>query len=58
MEARYRPKKNNTIIMTKPVDFSDSDNDDDVDTRPTKQQLPGLVVPWLATNRGTINTTY
>ena len=39
-ESHYRPKKNQTIIMTKSRDFDDDDSDD-VDSRPIKRKLPG-----------------
>jgi pimeloyl-ACP methyl ester carboxylesterase len=58
LEAHYRPKKNQTIIMAKPTDFDDTDNDDDCDTRPTKLKLLGLVVPYLQTNKGSIGASY
>jgi len=58
VEAHYRPKKNITIVMIKPIDLDDSDNDDDSDNRPMKQKLPGMVAPGLQTNHGSININY
>ncbi|MEK9151120.1 MAG: hypothetical protein AAB547_00640 [Patescibacteria group bacterium] len=58
LESHYRPKKNITVIMEKPRDLNDSDEDDDVDTRPTKAKLPGMVVPGIVTESGQVNITY
>jgi len=58
LEAHYRPKKGNTIIMQAPQDFDDSDHDDDADSRPLKQALPGLVIPFLKTNGGAVTPGY
>lgn len=51
-EFQYRPKKNQTIIMTKPHDLDDDDSDDDVDSRPVRQVLPGMIIPYLKTEEG------
>ena len=40
VEAHYRPKKNVTVIMTKPVELDDRDEDDDAETRPARTKLP------------------
>jgi len=62
IESHFRPKKNITVIMNKPIDMDDSDNDaeegDDVDTRPIKTKLIGFVVPSIVTKQGKINVTY
>lgn len=59
VESHYRPKKNVTILMTKPADLDDRDDDgDDVDVRPIKQKLSGMVIPGLQTNRGIISVNY
>jgi len=62
IESHYRPKKNITILMNKPIDMDDSDNDaedgDDVDTRPIKTKLTGFVVPSIVTKQGKISVTY
>ena len=55
-EGHYRPKKNITLVMSKPQDLNDQENDDDSDTRPVRQVLPGMVVVGLRTNNGTIAT--
>jgi len=49
LESHYRPKKDTTVIMTKPTDLADLDTDDDSDVRPIKQTLPGMVVPYVRT---------
>ena len=58
IETHWRPKKGGTIVMTKPTDCDDSDNDDDSDGRPTKQKLPGMVVQGLQTGQGSVTTNY
>ena len=57
-ESHYRPKKNQTIIMTKPVDLDDGDEDDNSDARPTKVKLLGLVIPHISTNAGKVIISY
>lgn len=56
-ESHYRPKKDQTVIMTKPQDFDDSD-DDDSDIRPIKQTIPGMVVPYMRTEEGRVIIGY
>lgn len=58
LESHYRPKKDVTAIMTKPRDLDDSDSDDDSDTRPVKQSLPGIVIPYLMTEKGSLIISY
>ncbi len=58
IETHYRPKKNQTIIMIKPSNLDDRDNDDDCDGRPIKTKLPGFVVPGIETHAGSINIIY
>ncbi len=43
IKSHYRPKKNITVIMQKPVD-DESNIDGDVDTRPLKTKLLGLIL--------------
>jgi hypothetical protein len=57
-ESHWRPKKNQTIVMTKPTDLDDEDGDDEVDGRATKIKLPGFVVPYLTTKQGKIIINY
>jgi predicted nucleotidyltransferase len=57
LEAHYRPKQDMTLIMTKPEDQEEEDNDS-VDIRPAKERLPGLVVPYLETKEGKVNIKY
>jgi pimeloyl-ACP methyl ester carboxylesterase len=58
LEAHYRPKKNHTIIMSKPADFDDSDSDDECDNRPVRTKLQGLVIPGVQTSSGSMNIIY
>jgi hypothetical protein len=59
VESHYRPKKNITIIMTKPQELDDSNDDDnDIDNRPVKQKLSGMVIPALVTKQGAIEVKY
>jgi len=58
IESHYRPKKNLTVIMQKPIEDDDMDTDDDVDTRPVKTKLTGFVVSSILTKSGKINVTY
>jgi len=52
LESHFRPKKGQTVIMQMPQDLDDSDNDDACDSRPAKLTLPGMVIPFLITNKG------
>jgi hypothetical protein len=58
IEAHYRPKKNVTIVMQKPQELDDRDEDDDCDLRPTKQKLPDLVFVGLQTEKGKVKISY
>jgi len=58
IESHFRPKKNITVIMQKPIDDDDMDTDDDVDTRPVKTKLTGLIIPTIITNRAKLNVSY
>jgi hypothetical protein len=58
VESHFRPKKNLTILMQKPQELDDRDEDDDVDKRAKKQELPGMVVLGLETEKGKIKITY
>jgi pimeloyl-ACP methyl ester carboxylesterase len=53
-ESHWRPKKNQTVIMMKPIDLDDGDGDDDSDSRPTKIKVPGFVIPYLTTKQGSL----
>ena len=57
-ETHYRPKRNVTIVMTKPEDLDDRDDDDDCERRATMDILSGLVIPGIQTNQGKINIYY
>ena len=53
-EPHYRPKKNITILMEKPREIYDSEEDDESggDEREMKETLLGLVILSLTTNKG------
>jgi pimeloyl-ACP methyl ester carboxylesterase len=56
-ESHYRPKKDLTVIMTKPKDIDDSEEDDS-DIRPIKQTLSGMVIPYIRTEEGRVIIGY
>jgi hypothetical protein len=58
LESHYRPKKDKTNIMTKPRELNDSEDDDDSDMRPKRQSVPGMVVPYMATEKGSLIISY
>ena len=58
IESHYRPKQNITILMSKPEDLKDEDNDDKADKRPIRQKLTGLVIPEFVTKKGTVEIKY
>jgi pimeloyl-ACP methyl ester carboxylesterase len=59
IETHYRPKKNQTVVMTKPQDLNDDEDDkDDVDTRPTKEKLAGIHLIELKVEGGIIKAGY
>jgi hypothetical protein len=59
IETHYRPKKNQTVVMTKPQDLNDDEDDkDDVDMRPTKEKLEGIHLVELKVEGGIIKVGY
>jgi len=54
LEAHYRPKKNVTLIMLKPTELDDRDEDEGCEKRNVRTTLPGLVVPFLQTKAGDV----
>ena len=58
IESHFRPKKNITVIMQKPVEDDGADTDDEVDNRPIKTKLSGFVIPSITTKNTKINITY
>ena len=57
-ESHWRPKKNETIVMTRPTDLDDDDSDDGQDIKPVRIKLSGLVIPSLQTKQGNIIISY
>ena len=58
LESHYQQKKNQTTIMTKPQDFGDSDKVDRSDVPSTKRTLPGMVIPYITTQKGSVIIGY
>jgi pimeloyl-ACP methyl ester carboxylesterase len=58
LEGHFRPDKNQTILMKKPIDIDDRDEDEDCDSRATKEVLKGMAVVGLKTDRGIIKANY
>ncbi len=58
VESHYRPKKDVTVIMEKPEELDEEEDDDRVDTRPMKKELSGLVVPFMQTGQGKVKISY
>jgi pimeloyl-ACP methyl ester carboxylesterase len=58
LETHYRPRQDVTILMTRPEDLNDEDDDSRIDMRPTRERLPGWVVPYLETKEGKVNIKY
>lgn len=58
IESHYRPKKDITVIMQKPIEDDDRDTDDDVDTRPIKTTMNGMVVASIRTQEGKLLVKY
>jgi len=58
IESHYRPKKHVTILMNKPIELDDEDNDDTVDARPIKTKLSGFIIPSIVTEQGKMNAAY
>jgi len=58
IESHYRPKKNITVVMQKPVEDDESDTDDEVDTRPVKIKLTGFIIPSITTKQGKMSVIY
>ncbi len=58
IESHYRPVKNKTVLMSKTKELDDSDDDSPVDIRPTKQIVPGMVIPYIKTKKGSLIVGY
>ncbi|MBI2439454.1 MAG: hypothetical protein HYV45_02550, partial [Candidatus Moranbacteria bacterium] len=62
LESRYFSKKDETRIMEKPKylkEDNDEENDsEDNDKRPSKTKLPGMVIPYLESEKGEIGIKY
>lgn len=54
LESHYIPKKNETWIMEKPRVLADDENDDESDRRPILKKLPGMIIPTLQTEQGSL----
>ena len=58
VESHYRSKQDITIIMSKPEDLDDSDDDSSADKRPIREKLTGLVIPEFVTKQGVVEINY
>ena len=58
IESHYIPKKNETWIMERPRDLADDDNDDESERRPIRTKLPGMIIPYLETEKSSVNIGY
>lgn len=58
LEAHYQPKKNMTVLMTKPQELDEREGDRDSDSRPVRSSFRGLLVPGLQTEKGGIKIIY
>jgi len=58
IESHYRLKKDITVLMNKPIELDDDENDDEVDVRPIKTKLSGFIVPSIVTRQGKITVSY
>lgn len=57
LESHYRPRRDKTNIMTRPRELDDSGNDDS-DMRPKRQVVPGMVIPYVTTEKGSLLIKY
>lgn len=58
VESHYIPKKNETWIMERSNDLRDDTFGDEREGRPIVKKLPGMVVPYMETERGRVNVKY
>lgn len=58
IESHYIQKKNETWIMERPRDLADDASDDDSERRPIRIKLPGMVIPYLETGKGSVKIGY
>ncbi|MFZ2187694.1 MAG: hypothetical protein WAV46_03680 [Candidatus Moraniibacteriota bacterium] len=58
IESHYIPKRNETWIMERPRDLADDTHDDDSERRPIRKRLPGMVISYLQTEKGSVGMSY
>jgi hypothetical protein len=58
VESHYNQKKNETWIKERPQDIIDDDWDDESDRRPIRKKLPGMVVPYMQSEKGNVAIKY
>jgi len=58
LESHYLSKKDTTIIMQKPFDDIDEVEDDEIDGRPIKEKLSGMIIPSIITEKGLVKIIY
>jgi hypothetical protein len=57
LESHYLPKLNETWLMEWPRELSD-DEKDDINRRPVRKKMPGMVIPGIMTNKGELQVNY
>jgi pimeloyl-ACP methyl ester carboxylesterase len=58
VESHYRHEEDMTAILQKPEELGDDEDDDMDGDRPVKEMLPGMVAPYLQTERGSVTIKY
>lgn len=58
VEAQYQSKKNLTVITTLPRRSGDNGDDDETGSHAIQSKLPGLVIPRMQTENGSVKIIY
>jgi parallel beta-helix repeat protein len=57
LESHYLPKLNETWLMERPRELPD-DERDDINRRPVRKKMPGMVIPGIIINKGELQVNY
>ena len=57
LESHYLPKLDQTWIMEWPKDLPD-DEKDEIDRRPVRKKMPGMIIPGIITEKGKLQIIY